>query len=175
MRLNRDAMFALTLLAVVLYFVVAALEYDELARQVPLIVGIPVAVLLVVQVLTQVFPGALARFERADQLRVVQVDEQLLAQAEATVEAGDGKHEELEFYGWIAGFIAAIYLFGFLTAIPLFMTAILFLRLGEGVWVAMSAAALMWMVAYLGFEKLMEVPLFTGAIWSLLQGTASGM
>ena len=83
MSINRNALFGLLLMAVALFFVIGARDYDEIARQVPLLVGIPVAILSALQVLIQIFPKAFAWLERTDQSQVIQVDEQLLAQAEA--------------------------------------------------------------------------------------------
>jgi hypothetical protein len=164
MRVNRDALFGLFLLAVAMFFVVGSLDYDPLARQIPLFVGIPVAVLLVVQVLSQLFPGSFAWLERSEGREVIHVDEKLLAQAEAirapTVQRGSA----LEFQAWIGGFVLAIYLAGFLVAIPIFLLGLLHLRLKEKLAVSVMAAVVMWLVAYVGFIKLMEVPLFSGVL-----------
>ena len=165
MRLTGGLVFAVALLAVTLYFVTAGLEFDEMARQVPMIVGIPIAALLVLQIATELFPRVFARLDRADRKQVVQIDEELIAQAEATLASDENPGRSLEVHAWVGAFVLVIYAVGFLTAIPVFLTSLLYFRLKEKLWVTLLAAAAMWVVAYLGFMKLMEVPLFSGVIW----------
>jgi ABC-type branched-subunit amino acid transport system permease subunit len=163
--MNGNAVFALALLSVVLFFVVGALDYDELARQVPLIVGIPTAGLLIIQFLVQLFPRAFARLDRSDTSELIQVDETLLTQAEASRRPRRDQRRELELHAWIGGFILAIYVAGFLVAIPGFLFGLVYFRLREKLWVTVVTVAVMWIVAYVGFQTLMEVPLFKGVFW----------
>jgi hypothetical protein len=137
MRIQARAVFACALLVVALFFVVGALGYDPLARQVPLIVGIPMAALIVVEILDAVRRTAVGS-------------------------AGEG---ELGYHLWLGGFIIGIYFFGFLFTIPFFLFAMMRLRLGEKSWVTLITMAVMWAVGYIGFIKLMEVPLFGGILW----------
>jgi hypothetical protein len=60
---------------------------------------------------------------------------------------------ELGYHLWLGGFIIGIYFFGFLFTIPFFP------------WVTLITMAVMWAVGYIGFIKLMEVPLFGGILW----------
>lgn len=163
---RRNAVFALMLLSVTLVFVIGAFSYDPLARQFPLIVGVPVAILLFLQILIQLFPKSLVGLERIDGRQLIQVDQNLMAQVKAARTLREEKGRELEFHAWTGGFLLAIYLLGFLTAVPLFLIGLLHLRLKEKLWVSLAAAAAMWVVAYVGFIKFMEVPLFKGILWS---------
>lgn len=163
---KRNAAFALMLLLVTLFFVIGAVSYDPLARQFPLIVGVPVALLLLLQILIQLFPKSFVGLERIDGRQVIQVDQNLMTQVKAVRALREEKGRELEFHAWTGGFLLAIYLLGFLTAIPLFLIGLLYLRLREKLWVSLVAAAVMWVVAYVGFIKWMEVPLFKGILWS---------
>lgn len=165
MKVKGTIIFALLLLAISLFFVLGSLSYDPVARQLPLVVGIPVIVLLLLQILMQLFPKSFARLERLDSRQVIQVDQSLMAQAKAVRAPREEKGRELEYYGWIGGFLLAIYLMGYLTAIPLFLIGLLYLRLKEKLWVSLVVAAVMWAVAYIGFIQLMEVPLFKGVLW----------
>lgn len=45
------------------------------------------------------------------------------------------------------------------------LVGLLYLRLKEKLWVSLVVAAVMWVVAYVGFIQLMEVPLFKGILW----------
>ena len=165
MKVKGNIVFALVLLGITLFFVLGSLSYDPLARQLPLLVGIPVVVFLILQILMQLFPKSFAWLERMDSRRVIQVDQSLAAQAKAVRAAREEKGRELEFYAWTGVFLLAIYLLGFLTAVPLFLIGLLYLRLKEKLWVSLVVAAVMWVVGYLGFIQLMEVPLFKGILW----------
>jgi len=128
-------------------------------------VGIPVVVFLILQILMQLFPEALGWLVRMDSRQVIRVDQSLAAQAKAVRATREEKGRELEFYAWTGVFLLAIYLLGFLTAVPLFLVGLLYLRLKEKLWVSLVVAAVMWVVGYIGFIKLMEVPLFKGILW----------
>ena len=117
-----------------------AFDYDPLARQIPLVVGIPVTVLLILQVLVQLFPKSFEWLERSDRSELIHVDEKLLAQAEATRAPRKERGRELEFHAWIGGFILAIYLLGFLVAIPAFLIGLLYFRLRETLSASLIAA-----------------------------------
>ena len=165
MKVKGNIVFALVLLGITLFFVLGSLSYDPLARQLPLLVGIPVVVFLILEILMQLFPKSFAWLERMDSRRVIRVDQSLAAQAKAVRAAREEKGRELEFYAWTGVFLLAIYLLGFLTAVPLFLIGLLYLRLKEKLWVSLVVAAVMWVVGYLGFIQLMEVPLFKGILW----------
>lgn len=168
MKVKGNIVFALVLLGVTLFFVLGSFSYDPLARQLPLIVGIPVTVFLLVQILMQLFPESFSWLERMDSRQVIQVDQGLMAQAKAVRAGREKKGSELEYYVWTGAFLGAICLVGFLTAVPLFLIGLLYLRLKEKLGVSLAVAAVMWVVAYVGFIKLMEVPLFKGIVWDLL-------
>lgn len=165
MKVKGNIVFALVLLGITLFFVLGSLSYDPLARQLPLLVGIPVTVFLVLQIFTQLFPKSFAWLERMDSRQVIQVDQSLAAQAKAVRAVREEKGRELEYYAWTGAFLLAIYLLGFLTAVPLFLVGLLYLRLKEKLWVSLVVAAVMWVVGYIGFIQLMEVPLFKGILW----------
>ena len=165
MKIDAGGIFAVALLAVALFFVIEGRNYDDLARQVPLTVGIPISVLLIVEIGTRLLPRAFAWLERADRRQVVQLDEEVMAKAEAAMAPSENMRTALEFHAWVGAFILAIYVIGFLIAIPLFLIALLRVRLKEKLSITIVAAVVMWLVAYFGFVKLMEVPLFAGIIW----------
>ncbi len=165
MKIKGNIIFTLALLGITLFFVLGSFGYDPLARQLPLLVGIPVGVLLVLQILMQLFPKSFSWLERMDSRQVIQVDQSLAAQAKAVRAVREEKGRELEYYVWTGLFLLAIYLVGFLTAVPLFLVGLLYLRLKEKLWVSLVVAAVMWVVGYIGFIKLMEVPLFKGILW----------
>jgi len=166
MKVPETVYFALFLLLVTLFFVIGAFSYDPVARVFPLIIGIPVAVFLVLQIFTGIFPKTFSALQRLDTKQVIQVDQVLMAQAKAVRAAGPKKGRELDYFAWTGVFVLAIYLAGFFLAIPLFLLGLLCLQLKEKFWLGVVITAVMLGVAYFGFAVLMEVPLFRGILFS---------
>jgi len=165
MKIPAAVYFAVFLLLATLFFIVGAFRYDFVASVFPLIIGIPVAVLLSLQILLGLFPKAFSGLQRMDSKQLIQVDETLMAQANVMQAAGPKKDRELVYFAWTAIFALAIYVAGFLIAIPLFLIGLLFLQLKEKFWLSLVVAAAMLAIAYFGFTVLMEVPLFKGIIF----------
>lgn len=166
MKVPETIYFALLLLLATLFFVIGAFSYDPVARVFPLIIGVPVAVLLVLQILTRLFPKTFSALQRLDTKQVIQVDEVLMAQAKAVRAAGPKQGRELDYFAWTGIFVLAIYLVGFFLAIPFFLLGLLCLQLKERFWLSAVVTAVMLGVAYFGFAVLMEVPLFRGIFFS---------
>ncbi|MBI3060227.1 MAG: tripartite tricarboxylate transporter TctB family protein [Deltaproteobacteria bacterium] len=166
MKVPETVYFALFLLLVTLFFVVGAFSYDPVARVFPLIIGIPVAIFSSLQILTHLFPKTFSGLQRLDTKQVIQVDQVLMAQAKAVRAEGPKKGRELDYFAWTGVFVLAIYMVGFLLAIPLFLIGLLCLQLKERFWLSLVITAVMLGIAYFGFTVLMEVPLFKGIIFS---------
>jgi hypothetical protein len=165
MKIPETVCFAVFLLLAALFFVAGAFSYDSVARVFPLIIGIPVAILSALQILTHLFSGTFSGLQRLDSKQVIQVNEALMAQAGALQAAGAKKGRELIYFAWAGVFVLAICVVGFLTAIPLFLTGLLYLQLKEKLWLSLIIAAAMLAIAYFGFAVLMEVQLFKGIIF----------
>jgi hypothetical protein len=156
--------FAAALAAVVLYFVGGALRYDPVARAFPVLVGIPVLILLVLQALMESFPATFSSLRKLDTRELIQVDEALIAQAKAARAEGPRRGSEFVYYAWAGAFVAAIYLIGFYAAIAAFLLGLLRVQLGERLPLSLAITAIMLVIAYYGFAVVMEVPLFTGVV-----------
>jgi hypothetical protein len=164
-RLTPAAGFAALLAALTLYFVAGALNYDPVARAFPLLVGVPVLVLLILQVLMALAPEKFTALRKLDTRELIQVDNALVAQAKAVRTEGPKRGSELGYYAWAGGFVVAIYLVGFYAAIAAFLLGLIHFQLKEKLVLSLVMTAIMLVIAYYGFAVLMEVPLFTGILF----------
>jgi hypothetical protein len=156
---------AIVLIVVTLYFVVGALRYDPVARAFPLIVGVPVLALLILQILVQLAPKKFAAVRKLDTRELIQVDEALVAQAKAVRTDAPKRGSELQYYAWAGAFVIAIYVLGFYVAIGAFLIGLVYFQLKEKLSLTLVITAIMLVVAYCGFAVLMEVPLFSGILF----------
>jgi hypothetical protein len=156
---------AFFLIAVTLYFVLGALNYDPIARAFPLIIGVPVLALLILQILVQLAPRKFAALRKLDTRELIQVDEALVAQAKAVRSEAHKRGSELQYYAWAGAFVGAIYVLGFYVAIAAFLIGLVYFQLKEKLALTLVITAIMLVVAYYGFAVLMEVPLFSGILF----------
>jgi hypothetical protein len=156
---------ALVLIVFTLYFVGGALNYDPVARAFPLVVGIPVLVLLILQVLMELAPKKFGMLRKFDTRELIQVDDALVAQAKAVRADTVKRGSERQYYAWAAMFVVAIYVLGFYVAIGVFLIGLVYFQLQEKLSVALVITGIMLLVAYYGFAVLMEVPLFSGILF----------
>jgi hypothetical protein len=150
-----DLAFALVLVAVFAYATATALAFPEGAKLFPLAIAVPSLVLAVLLALislrsrwTDVAPPAEAG------------DDVALTPAERT-------RRTAEIGAWFLGIFAAVYLLGFLVAIPI--GAVAYLRFGaRESWVtSVSVAALCWGLVFGVFDRLLHVPLPAGELLRL--------
>lgn len=127
------------------YGVIAAWSWPWKAALFPLVIGVPVFVLAAAEVLWVVF-GTTERGEAKDfqSSHDLPDSEVLRRSAVAAV--------------WILGFLAAVVLLGFPTAVPLFV--LLYLRLqGKEAWLFSAVfAAAAWLFFYGLFDRLLHLP-----------------
>lgn len=70
-------------------------------------------------------------------------------------------------FGWLTGFLLAIYLFGYLLAIPMFLFFYT-RRLGSGLLAAMVSALTVTAFIYVSFEFALDVKLYRGLVFMWL-------
>ena len=73
----------------------------------------------------------------------------------------------LVHFGWLAGFLLAIYFIGYLLAIPIFVFTYT-KRLGSGFRVALVSAITVSVFIYVAFELGLDVKLYRGVLFSWL-------
>ncbi len=148
-----DLAFALFLIAVFAYATVAALSLPEGAKLFPAAIAIPSLVLAVLLAVISLRSRGTTGLPQPPDAG----DEAPLAPEERTRRTG-------EIAAWFLGIFAAVYLLGFLIAIPVSAFAYLRLAAREG-WVpSVGVAALCWSLVFGVFDRLLHVPLPAGEL-----------
>ena len=143
---------ALGVMAVSGYAVIAAWFWPWKAALFPLEIGIPLFVLSAAEAAWVLF-GKTERSEVQDFQLTRDVPEREVVRRSATAAA------------WIVGFFAAIVLFGFAVAVPLFVFLYLKLHANEG-WIFSAVfTAAVWAFFYGLFDRLLHLPFPAG--WAL--------
>ena len=142
MRLSGAALFSLALAALAAFAVYKALSWPPKAALFPLVMGIPLLVLAVAQVIVELRRSPVA---------------------------GEGWRRSLVVFAWMGVFIALVLLAGFPVAVPIFVFAYLLLESRERWALAVTLAAGAWGFFHLLFERLLHFPFEAGLIRDWLQ------
>ena len=142
MRLSGAALFSLALAVLAAFAVYKALSWPPKAALFPLVMGIPLLVLAVAQLIVE------------------------LRQAPP---APEGWRRSLVVFAWMGVFIALVLLAGFPMAVPIFVFAYLLLESRERWGLALTLAAAAWGFFHLLFERLLHFPFEAGLIRDWLQ------
>ena len=141
MRVSGAALFSLGLAALGAYAALAAAGWPFKAAFFPLVLGIPLCALSLVQFALELSGKAEPTAEVAGPVRVV---------------AG--------IFAWMALFIALVLLAGFPLAAPVFVLAYLLVHRAASPAVGVVLAATAWGLFHLLFERLLHFPFDTGLI-----------
>lgn len=152
-----DVLFAAGLIVLFAYAAVTALAYPEDARLLPLAVALPGLALALLQTALSLRPVGPAAGAPADEVET-------LAPAERT-------RRTAEIAGWILGIFLAIYLLGFLIAVPLAAFAYLRVMAREGWAWTLAVTVLCWALVFGIFDRVLHVPLPTGQLLRLFGAT----
>ena len=147
--------FALLLVAVFAYATVTALSFPEGARLFPLAIAVPSLVLAVLLAVISVRSRWTAVTAAAD------------ADAEVALAPEERTRRTAEIGAWFLGIFAAVYLLGFLVAIPLAAMAYLRFAARERWSTSVAVAALCWALVFGVFDRLLHVPLPAGELLRL--------
>lgn len=141
---------ALGLMAVSGYGAIAAWAWPWKASLFPLVIGVPVFLLSAAEAAWVIF-GTTERSEKVQDFQIAQ-----------DVPHGVVLSRTANATAWIAGFFAAIVLFGFPLAVPLFVFLYLKVEGKEG-WIFSAVfTAVLWGVFYGLFERLLHLPFLDG-------------
>ena len=140
MRINGAAIFSAALAAIAAYAVISALRWPAKAALFPLVMGIPLLVLALVQMVID-WRGASAPGKTPQDTR-----------AAASVLA------------WMAGFIALVFLLGFPLAVPVFILGYLVVAGREPWFLSIALALVAWGAFYLLFQRLLHFPFDAGLL-----------
>lgn len=148
--LNGRVATALVMLLIFLSMSLMALGFTEKARLMPLLVGVPGAVLGIVELINEMRHAARQSAEAAD---------------------GDAiSGAEIAMIGWVIAFFFGILCFGFIYAGPLLVLAFMLVGKKESLLVGLISAIGAWAVLFVFFEQAMEIPLFPGLVVDWLLG-----
>jgi Tripartite tricarboxylate transporter TctB family len=133
-------LFSVGLAVVAAYAVYAASSWPPKAALFPLVMGIPLLLLTLAQVILE------------------------LRAAPVAAEPAGTKRRVFAVFAWMAGFVALVLLGGFAAAVPIFVFLYLRLDSREG-WVLSGAlAAAAWGFFHLVFQRLLHFPFEAGLI-----------
>jgi hypothetical protein len=147
--------FALVLVAVFVYATVTALTFPEGAKLFPLAIAVPSLVLAVLLVVISLSARRTTVVPAAD------------ADADAPLAPEERLRRTAEIGAWFLGIFAAVYLLGFLVAIPVAALAYLRFAAREGWLTSTAIAALCWALVFGVFDRLLHVPLPAGELLRL--------
>lgn len=141
MRISGAALFSLGLAALGAYAAFAAAGWPFKAALFPLVLGIPLCALSLVQFVLE-----------------------LRGKAEQVAEASDPVRVVAGIFAWMAAFIALVLLAGFPLAAPVFVLAYLLVHRAASPAAGVVLAATAWGLFHLLFERLLHFPFETGLI-----------
>lgn len=148
-----DLAFALVLVAVFAYATVTALTFPEGARLFPLAIAIP-------SLLLAVLLAVISLRSHSSTMAPTPAD----PDAEVALTTDERTRRTAEIGAWFLGIFAAVYLLGFLVAIPI--AAVAYLRFGaRESWItSLGVAAVCWALVFGVFDRLLHVPLPAGEL-----------
>lgn len=156
-RLRRRTLLTLFFVAVFGYAVVAAWDMPIQARLFPLSIGLLGLALLLLQLVRELRPAAAAREEGS----AADID------FTAEEDSAEGRAKTRELFGWIFGFVFALWLIGFLIAIPL-MILLFLLRHRESALVTATLPLSVGLATWGLFDRLLNLPLPRGELFQWL-------
>lgn len=150
-RVSGQALFSLLLMLILVWFVVTATGYNETARFVPLVVGIPTLLLAVYQV--QVDWRKAARASKA---------------ATEKPESVPSDRNETNAALWVISCFVVIWLIGFEWGLPLYSFAYAKVK-GKQPWLlSLVPAVAAFLVMWIFFLQILHVSLFEGVVFEFL-------
>lgn len=143
---------AVILVFVVFYLITGYLSLDDTTRRVPLLAGVVTLVLVVIDIARVIVRGGAQSGSWVVEGGGVQVPE--------------SRGRELAAISLVAAGVAAIYLLGFLIAIPLYLFASIAFLGQQSSRAAVAVALLTSLVIYVVFEVVLDYPLFPGLLFA---------
>jgi hypothetical protein len=151
---NRSAfILGIGIMAVSAYAAIAALAWPLKTALFPLVISIPLFALATIEVVSLWVSGA--RFSTTKDFQ------RPPSEVPGTVAAV----RSLAAAGWILGFFAAILLFGFLVAVPVFLLAYLRFQARESWLFSIVFTAIVWAVFWGLFDYALHLPFASGVLF----------
>jgi hypothetical protein len=145
------------LIAVAAYAVWAAFGWTFKAKLFPLTVSIPLMVLAVIQLVTEIFGKA---DSREGQVMDIEFASDVVPEL--------ARRRAIGAFLWVGGFILLVYLLGFPWAVPIFIFSYLSRQSRVGLPLSAALTAVTWLFFYGLFQRLLHLPFEDGVIQTLL-------
>lgn len=165
-RFRTSLVFTALLLLLVAAMLVTGLSYPYNVKIAPFTAGIPTLVLLIILFLGELNPGwriGGRRKQEGDPESENQEDSDFTSWGPV-----------LNLFGWVFGFFAAVFLFGFMVATPVFLAGFLRRMAGVGWIKAVSSGVLCSVLAAWFVQGLFHIDLWLGAVPRLVPGILGG-
>ena len=159
MKVRPQAIFSFIFLIFFILFAYEAKDWRLQARLYPWVIGIPMVILCLVQVILD-----LMGIERKQQ-DAAPVDFQF---AQATVEPAVARRRAINMFSWFLGFFFGIWLLGFSVTIPLMAFGYMYILSKEKLWLSLTLTALAWLFYWALFVRLLNLPFPDGQIQTWL-------
>jgi hypothetical protein len=159
LKLRPAALFSICALIFFCVFVYLAQGWRMQARLYPWVIGIPMAVLAVIQVILDL-KGVQAK-QSAD---ATPMDFQFSKETEPAL----AKKRTIVMFSWLLGFFFAVWLLGFPIAIPLMMLTYFKFQGGEPWKLSISLTVIAWLFFHFLFVRLLNLPFPQGLILTWL-------
>jgi len=176
--LSNSAM-TVVMLAIFVVMVAVASRYPAEARFMPFVVGIPAILLCLLQLVldARARRRADAADQRSEQEKAQDTVSQIVGHQVAfeaappvgpSLSPAETVRRELVLWGYFLGFIAGILLFGFWTAIPIFLVAFLRFQARTSWRTALLLGIGAGVALFLVFERGLKVQIYRGAVTTAL-------
>ena len=162
MKVKPQVIFSLVFLIFFIVFAYVAKDWRLQARLYPCVIGIPMVILALVQVILD-----LKGVERKQQ-DAAPVDFQF---AQTTVDPAVAKRRAITMFAWFFGFFFGIWLLGFNITIPLMVFTYLKIQSNEKWWLSLTLTAIAWGFFHVLFVRLLTLPFPDGIIFTWLGWT----
>ena len=159
MKVRPQAIFSFVFLIFFIVFVYYAKDWRLQARLYPWVIGIPMLILAVVQVILD-----LKGIERKQKDAAAPVDFQFAQ----VIEPGLARRRTITMFSWFFGFLAGVWLLGFSITIPLMVFSYLKIQSNEKWWLSITLTAMAWVFFWALFVKLLTLPFPEGLIFTWL-------
>jgi hypothetical protein len=164
------------LLLTVLAMILSSLTFTERARLLPLMIGVPTAMLLVLSLVRELKPDLILRFQNwAAIFRREESDDKAPGEFSSAVEQELPPVRSFFIGGAWSCFLFVLVLFlGFLAATVLLVPCFLFGFARYAWWRVLLYTAVLFLVEWYGFELLLGLKLWHGAVPEIIPGFVGG-
>lgn len=160
MKVRPQAIFSFVFLIFLIVFVYYAKDWRLQARLYPWVIGIPMVILAIVQVILD-----LKGIERKQKDAAAPVDFQF---SQPTVEPAVARRRAINMFSWFFGFFFGVWLLGFSLMIPLIVFGYMYIQSKEKLWLSLTLTAIAWVFFWALFVKVLTLPFPEGLIFTWL-------